>query len=260
MLGELTEAGARRDDLVLAFGGGVVGDLAGLLRRHLPAGGAAGAGADDPGRPGGLRLRRQDRRGPGPRPRTTSAPTTMPIAVLTDPGDARHPAPGGAGGGLRRGAEDGAARRRRALGAGAGDRLGSTRCSWAMSSSTAPGRRSRSSPPTSATPGAARSSTSATPSATRSRPRPATGATATARPSASACSPPCGSRTPTSFGPRSRRCSRPTGCRSRSTPPSRLDCRAGRDRPRQEGDRRGSRLRAALRAGRAPVGAERSIR
>ena len=30
MLGELTEAGARRDDLVLAFGGGVVGDLAGF--------------------------------------------------------------------------------------------------------------------------------------------------------------------------------------------------------------------------------------
>ena len=52
-----------------------------------------------------------------------------------------------------------------------------------------------------------RCSTSATPSATRSRPPPATSATATARRSGSACSPRCGSRTPTGCAPRSRRCS-----------------------------------------------------
>ena len=76
VLRELAKAGARRDDLVLAVGGGVVGDLAGLLRRHLPARRPGGAGPDDAGRPGGLRLRRQDRGGPARGARTTSAPTT----------------------------------------------------------------------------------------------------------------------------------------------------------------------------------------
>ena len=52
-----------RDHLV-ALGGGVVGDLAGLLRGDLPARRAGRAGADDARRAGRLGLRRQDRRRP----------------------------------------------------------------------------------------------------------------------------------------------------------------------------------------------------
>ena len=64
VLRELARAGARRDDGLLAFGGGVVGDLGGPLRRALPARRAGRPGADDARRPGRLRLRRQDRRRP----------------------------------------------------------------------------------------------------------------------------------------------------------------------------------------------------
>ena len=53
-----------RADHVVALGGGVVGDLAGLLRGHLPARRAGRAGPDDARRAGRLRLRRQDRGGP----------------------------------------------------------------------------------------------------------------------------------------------------------------------------------------------------
>ena len=72
----LLSAGMTRADHVLALGGGVVGDLAGLLRGDLPARRAGGAGADDAARPGRLGLRRQDRAWTCPRRRTTSAPTT----------------------------------------------------------------------------------------------------------------------------------------------------------------------------------------
>ena len=59
---ELARAGMTRADVVVALGGGVVGDLAGLLRRHLPARRALRPGADDAGGAGRLGLRRQDRR------------------------------------------------------------------------------------------------------------------------------------------------------------------------------------------------------
>ena len=53
-----------RADHVVALGGGVVGDLAGLLRRDLPARRPGRPGPDDARRPGRLGLRRQDRRRP----------------------------------------------------------------------------------------------------------------------------------------------------------------------------------------------------
>ena len=61
---ELADAGARRDDGVLAFGGGVVGDLAGFCAATYQRGIAGRPGADDARRPGRLGLRRQDRGGP----------------------------------------------------------------------------------------------------------------------------------------------------------------------------------------------------
>ena len=64
VLRELAGRGMTREDHVVALGGGVVGDLAGLLRPPLPARRAGRPGADHAGRPGRLRLRRQDRRRP----------------------------------------------------------------------------------------------------------------------------------------------------------------------------------------------------
>ena len=63
-----------------------------LLRGHLPARGPLRAGADDAGGPGRLGLWRQDRASTCPRPRTTSAPSTSPSAVIADTADARHAA------------------------------------------------------------------------------------------------------------------------------------------------------------------------
>ena len=143
----------------------------GLLRRGLPARRAASCRC----------RRRSSRRStpptaarPGstcPRARTTSAPTTSrarcsPIRALlaTLPrGRARR--------GLGRGDQDGADRRRAAVGArraAAIARSTATSCSPARAPSSASWRA------TSATRAAARSSTSATRSGTRSRPRPAT--------------------------------------------------------------------------------------
>ncbi len=75
VLGELTRAGARRDDMVLAFGGGVVGDLAGFCaatyQRGVPLVQApttlvAQVDSAYGGKTGWT----------WPRPRTTSAPST----------------------------------------------------------------------------------------------------------------------------------------------------------------------------------------
>ena len=61
ILGELSSAGANRDDCVLAFGGGVVGDLAGFCAATYQRGIALVQAPDDPRRPGRLGVRRQDR-------------------------------------------------------------------------------------------------------------------------------------------------------------------------------------------------------
>ena len=54
-----------RADVVVALGGGVVGDLAGFCAATYQRGVRVRAGADDARRPGRLGLRRQDRRRPG---------------------------------------------------------------------------------------------------------------------------------------------------------------------------------------------------
>ncbi len=91
VLRELARAGATRGDLVVAVGGGVVGDLARLLRRGLPARHAPRAGADDARRAGRLGLRRQDRRGPA---RGQELRGRLPPAIggARRPGHARHAA------------------------------------------------------------------------------------------------------------------------------------------------------------------------
>ena len=61
---ELARAGMTRADVVVALGGGVVGDLAGFCAATYQRGVRVRAGADDAGRAGRLRLRRQDRRRP----------------------------------------------------------------------------------------------------------------------------------------------------------------------------------------------------
>ena len=180
----LARARARRGDrgptTSSPLGGGVVGDLAGFCAGDLPARHARRAGADDARGPGRLGLRRQDRRRPA---RGQELRRRLPPAAgrARRPGDcsARCPPPE-LRGRVRRGGQDRADRRRRAVGARARRRASPTRevvlpararsCAW--------------SPPTSATAAGARCSTSATPSATRSRRPPATRATATARRSA----------------------------------------------------------------------------
>ena len=79
----------------------------------------------------------------------------LPAAVLADTATLATLPPRGAGGRLRRGAEDRAAGRRAALGAGARDRGARPRASSTTSSSPAPATSARSSPPTSATPACA---------------------------------------------------------------------------------------------------------
>ena len=188
VLRELARAGARRDDGLLAFGGGVVGDLGGLCAALYQRGvqvvqvptTLVGQVDSAYGGKTGVDL---------PEAKNYTGAYHMPSAVLADPRtlatlpDAELAA--GfvevlktgliAGGGLwervqRESSEldPAAAHRRR--------------------SSTAHGPSSRSWPPTSATGAGARCSTSATPSATRSRRRAATRATATARRSVSAFS------------------------------------------------------------------------
>ena len=192
------DAGQRRDPAARAGRGGDGprrprgrarrrrrGRRGGLLRGGLPARRRRRAGADDAGRPGRLRLRRQDRGGP---PGGQELRRRLPPAARRAgrPAHARDAAAGRARRGLGRGDQDRADRRRAAVGARAARRgrpSTATSC-WPARAPSSPSSRA-----TSATPAAGRCSTSATPSGTRSRPRPATRATATARRSGSACSP-----------------------------------------------------------------------
>ena len=160
MLGELADAGARRDDGVLAFGGGVVGDLAGFCAATYQRGIAVVqipttlvAQVDSAyGGKTGVDL---------PQAKNYVGAYHQPARRARRPRDAPHPAGGGARGRLRRGRQDGADRRRRALGAGPGARRELDAApSSTTSSSPARGRSSTSSPRTSATPAGARCSTS----------------------------------------------------------------------------------------------------
>ena len=114
VLSSLARAGAGRGDLIVAVGGGVVGDLAGLLRRRLPARHAPRPGADDAGGPGRFGLRRQDRGGPARGQELRGRPiTSRPRWCATR--RARDAAGRRAGRRLRRGRQDGADRRRAAV-------------------------------------------------------------------------------------------------------------------------------------------------
>ena len=126
-----------------------------LLRPHLPARRPGRPGADHAGRPGRLRLRRQDRRRPA---RGQELRRRLPPA---GGGDRRHRRRsrrlprGGARGRLRRGAEDRACWPAARSGSGCARSRRSTRPSSTTSSSPAPATSARSSPPTSATPACA---------------------------------------------------------------------------------------------------------
>ena len=124
VLRELARAGMTREDHVVALGGGVVGDLAGfcahLYQRGVPVVQVPTtlvAQVDSAyGGKTGVDL---------PEGKNYAGAYHLPAAVIADTGDAGDAARGGAGGRLRRGAEDGPAGRRRALGAGAGGRRAS---------------------------------------------------------------------------------------------------------------------------------------
>ena len=119
--GQLARAGrprGRRGHRRRRRGGGRPGRP---LRRALPARPAPRAGADHARGPGGLGLRRQDRRRPA---RGQELRRRLPPADRggVRPGGAGHAAGGRAGGGLRRGGEDRPDRRRAAVGPRAGRR------------------------------------------------------------------------------------------------------------------------------------------
>ena len=204
VLRELARAGMTREDHVVALGGGVVGDLAGfcahLYQRGVPVVQVPTtlvAQVDSAyGGKTGVDL---------PEGKNYAGAYHLPAAVLADTATLASLPARGAGGRLRRAAEDRAAGRRRALGARACARGARPRAARRRSSSPALATSARSSPPTSATPACAPCSTSATRWATRSRRRAATSATATARRSGSACWRRCGSPRRRSCATRSRR-------------------------------------------------------
>ena len=179
--------GVTRADHLVALGGGVVGDLAGFCAATYQRGDPVVqvpttlvAQVDSAyGGKTGVDL---------PEAKNYVGAYHQPAAVLADTATLGHAPARGARGRLRRGRQDRADRRRRAVGHASPPAVRST----TTSSWPARARSSRSSPPTSATAAAARCSTSATPSATRSRPSRATARCATARRSGSACSPRCG--------------------------------------------------------------------
>ena len=203
----MVHAGVTRAGRVVALGGGVVGDLAGFCaatyQRGVPVvqvpttlvaqvdsalGGKTGVDLPDA--------------------KNYVGAYHQPEAVHVVPVDARHAAARGARGRLRRGRQDGAHRRRAAVGARGARRRRRRR----HGGRAARGRSCASSRRTAATPACARSSTSATRSATRSRRSRATRATGTARRSGSACSPPCASAGRTSCASRWPGCSRAPAC------------------------------------------------
>ena len=126
ILGELSSAGANRDDCVLAFGGGVVGDLAGFCaatyQRGVPlvqAPTTLVAQVDSAyGGKTGVDL---------PQAKNYVGAYHMPTAVLADPATLATLPQRGACGGLRRGRQDGADRGRPALVPGEGDRVSRSR-------------------------------------------------------------------------------------------------------------------------------------
>ena len=226
-----------REDHVVALGGGVVGDLAGfcahIYQRGVPVVQVPTtlvAQVDSAyGGKTGVDL---------PEGKNYAGAYHLPAAVLADTATLATPAAGGAGGRLRRGAEDRAARRRRALGAGARDRGARPRRARRRRLRLRPlqvrGRRRR----RARRAACATSSTSATRSATRSRRRAATRATATARRSGSACWRRCGSPTRRSCATRSRRSSRRHGLPVALDPAIDVDAILEALAARQEADRR----------------------
>ena len=114
---ELARAGMTREDVVVALGGGVVGDLAGFCAatyqrgvRYVQVPTTLVAQVDSAyGGKTGVDLAEA---------KNYVGAYHQPAAVIADTGDARHAAGGGARRRLRRGGQDGADRRRRAVGAG----------------------------------------------------------------------------------------------------------------------------------------------
>ncbi len=147
------EAGMTREDHVVAARRRRRRRSRGLLRARLPARRAGGPGADDAGRPGRLRLRRQDRRRPagGQELRRCLPPAGRGDRRHRDP--RRRCRPGSWPSGFVEVAEDRPARRWLASGSGCAASRPSTRTASTTSSSPAPATSARSSPPTSATRG-----------------------------------------------------------------------------------------------------------
>ena len=217
LLRELARLGARRDDGVIAFGGGVVGDLAGFCAAtyqrgvpvmQVPTTLVAQVDSAYGGKTG-VDL---------PEAKNYAGAYHMPSAVLTDPGLPADAAAGGACGGVRRGRQDRAARRRLAVGEGPLRSTGSMRARFPErglrlcrdQDRRRRERRARRRRPPAAQPGPH--------GRARDRGgRRATGATATARPWRSACSRRCGSPAPTRCTRRSRSCSSARACRPGST-------------------------------------------
>ncbi len=223
VLRELATLGMTRADHLVALGGGVVGDLGGFCAAtyqrgvnvvQVPTTLVAQVDAAYGGKTG-VDL---------PEAKNYVGAYHLPAAVLADTPDARQPSPGGAGGGVRGGREDGADRRWAAVGPGAGPggaRFGRAwRRDLRLRANQAGDRRrgrARRRPARGAQPGA------------HGGPRDRGGervssATATARPLALACWRRFASREPTSSATRCATCWPPTGCpqrfprRSRSTP------------------------------------------
>ena len=244
MLRELADAGMTRSDHVVALGGGRRRRPRRLLRRDLPARRRGRPGPDHPGRAGRLRATAARPGSTCPQAKNYVGAYHQPAAVIADTADAADAARGGAGGRLGRGAEDGAARRRPALGGGVGAQGGRERAELGRD-------RLRLRPLQGEVVAAderdaglrADRSTSATRSATRSRRRPAMSATATARRSASACWRRCGSPTPTAARRGGGMLLEASACRTRldgtSTSRRSLDA-VERDKKRDRRGRRGS--------------------
>jgi shikimate kinase/3-dehydroquinate synthase len=260
VLSELARAGMTREDHLVALGGGVVGDLAGLCAHlyqrgvpvvQVPTTMVAQVDSAYGGK-SGVDL---------PEGKNYAGAYQLPAAVLADTAALRTLPPAElaagfvealktgllAGGPLwervRAGGGGGPPpppphRRGPGWGGGWGGWSSSPPPSSTTSSSPAPATSARWWPPTSATRACGRRSTSVTRSATRSRRRPATAATGTARRSASACWRRCGSPTRRGCARRPRPSSSGSTCRSRSTPrststPSSTPCSATRSAPQR---------------------------
>ena len=234
LLRGLAAAGMDHDDHVVALGGGVVGDVAGLCAAlyqrgvrvvQVPTTLVAQVDSAYGGKTG-VDL---------PEGKNYAGAYHQPARRARRPGDDGDAAAGRARRRLGRGDQDRADRRRRRCGSACAParRWTATSCSRARAPS------SRSWRATSATAAAANPSTSATRLGMRSRPPPATAATATARPSGSACWRRCSSPASRSCAPRWRRCSPTRGpadrARRRRRPRTRCWPRSERDKKRRGG-------------------------